>query len=60
LSCLFISHDLAVVPALSDHILAMTEGQIVEEGPTETIFDRPAQDCTRTLMAAALDASRRP
>ena len=58
LSYLFISHDLAVVRAVSDYILVMKGGRVVEEGPTEAIFDHPAQDYTRTLMAAALDTSR--
>ncbi len=58
LSYLFISHDLAVVRAVSDYILVMKGGRVVEEGPTETIFESPAQDYTRTLMAAALDTSR--
>ena len=58
LSYLFISHDLAVVRAVSDYILVMKSGRVVEEGPTEAIFDRPEQDYTRTLMAAALDTSR--
>jgi oligopeptide transport system ATP-binding protein len=58
LSYLFISHDLTVVRALSDHILVMKEGRVVEEGPTEAVFDRPAKEYTRTLMAAALESSR--
>jgi len=58
LSYLFISHDLTVVRALADHILVMKEGRVVEAGPTEAIFDRPSQEYTRTLMAAALESSR--
>ena len=43
---------------MSDDILVMKDGRVVEEGPTEEIFDRPVQDYTRTLMAAALNTSR--
>ncbi|PTE23422.1 microcin ABC transporter ATP-binding protein [Cereibacter changlensis JA139] len=58
LSYLFISHDLAVVRALADYILVMKQGRVVEQGQTEAIFDHPAQDYTRTLMAAALETTR--
>jgi len=58
LSYLFISHDLTVVRAMSDYIIVMKQGKIVEEGPTEEIFDHPREAYTRTLMSAAIDETR--
>jgi oligopeptide transport system ATP-binding protein len=53
LSYLFISHDLAVVRAMADHIMVMKDGRMVEQGSPEEIFDHPREDYTRRLMAAA-------
>jgi len=58
LSYLFISHDLSVVRAMADYIIVMKQGKIVEEGPTEEIFDNPREAYTQTLMAAAIDSTR--
>ncbi len=55
LAYLFISHDLRVVRALADDILVMQGGKMVEQGPAEQIFSRPAQAYTRALIAAALN-----
>jgi oligopeptide transport system ATP-binding protein len=53
LSYIFISHDLAVVRAMADHIMVMKDGRLVEQGTPEDVMDRPQQDYTRRLMAAA-------
>ena len=52
---LFISHDLKVVRAMSHHVMVLHEGVVVEQGPTEAIFERPGHDYTRELVAAAFD-----
>jgi oligopeptide transport system ATP-binding protein len=53
LAYVFISHDLAVVQALSDEILVLKSGKVVERGPVDQIFDNPREDYTRALIAAA-------
>jgi ABC-type microcin C transport system duplicated ATPase subunit YejF len=53
LSYLFISHDLAVVRAMADHIMVMKDGRVVEQGPPDEVLENPREDYTKRLMAAA-------
>jgi microcin C transport system ATP-binding protein len=55
LAYLFISHDLRVVRALANHVIVMKDGKVVEEGPSREVFERPREDYTRALLAAALN-----
>lgn len=54
LSCLFISHDLGVIAHLSDRVLVMKDGAVVEEGHPRAIFEDPQHPYTRTLVDSAL------
>ena len=53
LSYLFISHDLAVVRAMSDHIMVMKDGKLVEQGTPDEVMGKPREAYTKRLMAAA-------
>ncbi len=53
LSYLFISHDLAVVRAMSHRVLVMKDGEIIEAGEAQALFAAPAHAYTRQLVAAA-------
>ncbi|SIP96655.1 microcin C transport system ATP-binding protein [Paracoccus thiocyanatus] len=53
LAFLFISHDLRVVRAMSHQIMVMRAGEVVEQGATAAVFERPQSDYTRQLIAAA-------
>ncbi|MEK8173804.1 ABC transporter ATP-binding protein [Streptomyces sp. M19] len=52
LSLLFISHDLGVVHHLSDEVVVMRRGQVLESGAAEEVFARPAHPYTRALLTA--------
>ena len=55
LAVLFISHDLAVVRAVTDEVAVMDEGLIVERGPTARVLASPRHEATRAFVAAAPD-----
>ena len=49
-TCIFISHDLSVVRYISDRIMVMNNGKIIETGPTEQVYTNPASDYTKKLL----------
>ncbi|MFS0853656.1 dipeptide ABC transporter ATP-binding protein [Microbacterium sp. 179-I 3D4 NHS] len=51
-ACIFISHDLYVVSTISDRVLVMKDGQVVENGPTDQVIHDPENEYTRTLLGA--------
>ena len=61
LTYLFISHDLSVVEHISDRVVIMYLGRVVESSPTEPLFAEPNHPYTKALLAGAptLDARRR-
>lgn len=55
LAYLFIAHDLKVVRNISDRVAIMYQGEIVEQGYTESIYGNPTHEYTKTLLSAFLD-----
>jgi peptide/nickel transport system ATP-binding protein len=53
LGMVFISHDIQTVRYVSDRIIVMNRGEIVEEGPVSQVFNAPKATYTRTLLSAA-------
>jgi peptide/nickel transport system ATP-binding protein len=52
LTYLFITHDLAVVRVIADHVCVMEKGRIVEQASVDEVFDNPREDYTRELLDA--------
>jgi peptide/nickel transport system ATP-binding protein len=52
LSYIFISHDLGVIHHMSDRVLVMTHGKVVEQGDAESVFSSPAHPYTQRLLAS--------
>jgi len=55
---LFITHDLTVARAITDEVMVMHDGEIVEEGATGRVLDHPESEAARDLVAAAPDLQR--
>jgi len=52
ISIIFISHDLRVIKYMSDRVYVMYEGEVVESGTTDTVFNNPSHSYTKSLLAA--------
>ena len=55
LAYMFISHDLAVVRAMSSTVVVLREGRVVEQGKTDQIYENPKEPYTKALISAAVD-----
>ena len=52
LTYLFISHNLAVVRHMCDHVIVMNHGRVLEQGSTKSVFADPQNEYTRQLIAS--------
>lgn len=59
LSCLFISHDLGVIYRVSDRILVMKDGVVVESGGVREVFENPQHVYTQSLLSAIPQLGKR-
>jgi len=55
---LFITHDLTVARAITDEVMVMHEGRIVERGKTGDVLDHPQSEAAKALVDAAPDLAR--
>jgi peptide/nickel transport system ATP-binding protein len=60
MSVLFITHDLAVVGEIADHVVVMQSGEIKEKGVARQIFETPQHPYTKALLACRPSVSTRP
>jgi peptide/nickel transport system ATP-binding protein len=60
MSVLFITHDLAVVGEIADHVVVMQSGEIKEKGPVRSIFEAPQHAYTKALLACRPNVASRP
>ncbi|MFE4174022.1 ATP-binding cassette domain-containing protein [Streptomyces sp. NPDC056909] len=60
MSMLFITHDLSVVRQMTDRVLVLYRGDIVEVGDTAAVLDTPQHAYTRRLLNAVPDIEQRP
>jgi len=60
MAMLFITHDLGIVRRMADKVCVMTDGEIVEQGPTETVYENPRHAYTKHLLAAEPKGRKKP
>ncbi len=59
MSIMFISHDLSLVAEISQHVVVMQHGKIVEQGPSETLFKNPQEEYTKALLLSRPSLDKR-
>jgi peptide/nickel transport system ATP-binding protein len=60
MSVLFVTHDLALVGDIAEHVIVMRHGEVREQGPARQVFAQPADDYTRALLHCRPRLDRRP
>ena len=60
MSVLFITHDLALVSDIAEHVIVMRHGEVREQGPARQVFAQPADDYTRALLHCRPRLDQRP
>ena len=62
MALMLITHDFGVIAGMVERVYVMNDGDIVESGEVDTLFERPLHPCTRALLAAVprIETARRP